>query len=387
MDPKVPEVLCRTLLKAVERRDLPRDAVDLSDIFSSNEDTFGYKSTPMRRAVQEYWYNVKRRSIRSYSKLLSKFGVVHSDTTLRLLQEEGRVPSPDTSTASSFGRGDDRSDDLAASFEQLDISSPVQEVPAAPAINTSTPVPAVRPTALFPPSPPQATNLSFINPPQMISPNTEDKSWASSPTPSLTESLNSSLSEANYRGSSKSNPIVIEVNLKFPEANFPFEVSYLPHIEHNGYARDAVEIRTDVGVGDQPNWTAQMDDSNPMLKGRAILIQGRSRSSVLDAIESYHRKDSNSASSAAHRTIIEEIEMDPSRQALYWRLIMPKGVTLDNVLFSGDSREISMKETGVKYAVQGLDIMGMICSWTIAREGAGRKIAAVQKSSLQDLFA
>eukprot|EP00980_Cylindrotheca_fusiformis_P030821 scaffold25470_cov793-Cylindrotheca_fusiformis.AAC.2 len=151
---KLPEYLRKTLLKAVEKRNLERSKVALGDILSANEDAFGEKSSPLRCAVQEYWYNVKRSSIRSYCRLLSSLNVPKSQTTLRLLQEdaEGRLPSPDISVVSE----DDDADDgffLSSLFEnKLDITS-----------NTMTPI---TPQPVDPPSAvlPRPTVLSFSSP-------------------------------------------------------------------------------------------------------------------------------------------------------------------------------------------------------------------------------
>eukprot|EP00980_Cylindrotheca_fusiformis_P020617 scaffold7681_cov122-Cylindrotheca_fusiformis.AAC.1 len=129
-----------------------------------------------------------------------------------------------------------------------------------------------------------------------------------------------------------------------------------------------------------------MDDSIPALKGRAVLIKGRSSFTALDNLESFHRNGYQPDTEAVHRNVKEDIGLDETRQNLYWRLIMPR--PLDNVVFSGGSRKIVKNERGVKQNVQGLgDIMRLVCFWTIAVEGACRNIAAVQESSVGDLFA
>eukprot|EP00980_Cylindrotheca_fusiformis_P026502 scaffold16306_cov113-Cylindrotheca_fusiformis.AAC.2 len=117
---KIPRVMERLFLLAVEKRNLPRANVVLSEILDANQDTFGAKSSPQRHAIQEYWYNVKRRSIRSYCRLLSSFGVPKSGTTLRLLQEEGLIESADNSVVSEeYGRDDG----FLSSFEKLAINT------------------------------------------------------------------------------------------------------------------------------------------------------------------------------------------------------------------------------------------------------------------------
>eukprot|EP00980_Cylindrotheca_fusiformis_P012134 scaffold2933_cov85-Cylindrotheca_fusiformis.AAC.2 len=158
-------------------------------------------------------------------------------------------------------------------------------------------------------------------------------------------------------------------------------------MEHNGFERSAIEIRTIVGVGDQKFWRAEMDDADPAMKGRAIVIQGRSGNASCDAVASYHRNNFSSFSEGIHLIENEEIENNPSRQALFWRLIMPEDVPLENAFFSGDSRIIAMTPRGVKFDVEGHEIKTVICGWKIAKAGPGIRIATVPELSTADLFA
>ena len=128
-----------------------------------------------------------------------------------------------------------------------------------------------------------------------------------------------------------------------------------------------------------------MDDAVPE---HAIMVRGRSRSSDYDALDSYHRNDKDSDTAAIHTKQMEDIQRDPSRQAIYWQIITPETMPLDNVILSGDSTLIAKNERGViRTAEEGLEILSYFVNWVVAKKKAGHQISSAKKTLLKDAFA
>ena len=243
------------------------------------------------------------------------------------------------------------------------------------------------------------TNSPLPSMPQMSS-NDEDKPFlgakiGGSPTPWLHGSPTPSVgytSDSSFDGrvGTESNPIVVFADLENSEQNFPFDIIHVPRIEHGGWAREGIDIRMAVGVGDAECWEAWMDDSLPHHQDNVIMVRGRSRSSDYDALDSYHRGDNGSDASAVHHRQLEDIKRNPSRQTLYWRIITPNSMPLDNVILSGDSKKILKKEKGVKRTLgenQDIVVLSYFVNWVIAKKKTGHQIASAPKMALEDAFA
>ena len=74
----------QSLLKAVEKQDLPREDAVLKDLCDLHPTAFGEPGSNLRRDMQEHWNNLRRRKIRGYVRHLKRFGVDPSLTTSRL---------------------------------------------------------------------------------------------------------------------------------------------------------------------------------------------------------------------------------------------------------------------------------------------------------------
>ena len=181
------------------------------------------------------------------------------------------------------------------------------------------------------------------------------------------------------------------MDLRSSEKNFPFDIIHVPRIEHGGWAREGIDIWIAIGVGDAESWEAWMDDSVPPdLQNHTIMVRGRSRSSDYDALDSYHRNNKNSDAAAVHNKQKEAISKDPTRQALYWRLVTPNSMPLDNVILSGDASEIRKTETGVKRAVgkdNDIVVLSYFVNWVIAKRKTGHQLSSSVKTDLKDAFA
>jgi len=167
----------------------------------------------------------------------------------------------------------------------------------------------------------------------------------SSPTPSLVSSAESA--SENYLGSA-TNPWTVLANVDYPERNLIFDIVHVKRIEYGGWAREGIDIRTEVGLTDVHHWSAWMEQNcEAEYKGRAVIIRGKSRSSTYDEVESYHRNGKFADLKAIHKQTTEKLKKNPARQSVYYRLILPFEV--DNVILSGDPVEILKNRTGIVY--------------------------------------
>ena len=114
----------------------------------------------------------------------------------------------------------------------------------------------------------------------------------------------------------------------------------------------------------------------------------RSRSSDYDALDSYHRDDTESDTAAVHNKQKDDIQRDPNRQAIYWRIVTPESMPLDNVILSGDSTQIVKNEKGVKRtAGENIVVLSYFVNWVIAKQKVGHQISSAKKTLLADAFA
>lgn len=393
---KIDPLVEKALLRSIEKRNLPRKAVVLLDICNNNVELFGAKGSQQRRIIQEYWNNIRRRSIQRYCSRLDMYNIEYSATTTSLLKLESRLPSPvSTASTSSVGTthdndedwNDDGSDDnglykLSKEFDNhLDLDSPP-------------PPPRISPVFVGSP-PPKVTPLRFMSPQPRITLPLRTNPPSAAFLPQMSTKSDNNTWPGGYSGvisGTRENPHLVFVDLERSEQNYPFDIVHVPRLEHGGWAREAVDIRTAVGVGDAECWDAWIYDSetNPELRDHSIMVQGRSRSSDYDAINSYHRKDMDSDCAAVRKKQKESIKQDPQRQARYWLLIFPKSMPLDNVIISGDSTQIIKNERGVKRHVgdnKDMEVLSYFVNWVVAKKKTGHQISSVQKKNLEDAFA
>ena len=159
---------------------------------------------------------------------------------------------------------------------------------------------------------------------------------------------------------------------------------HVPRILHNGWAREGFDIRKDIGVGDANRWEAWVDNNDG--PGTAIIVRGRSRSSVYDhANSSYHRKDPTSEIAVVHQQTVKAIEKDTNRQSIYFKIIFSE--LLDNVILSGDSVQIQKGRIGTSHMVGNIDCKSQFVNWTLAIKDKGHKMTYDQQNDLEDDFA
>ena len=433
---KVPRIVQMALLKKIEKLDMKRDDVVLRDVLNTSYELYGNPNSEERLNIQYWWKNKKRMTIRAYANLLTRLRVPHSNTTKSLLEAERLVPSPVSSTASIGINGNNMDSNntepnpgnttttatpmassnqettdepkgedeglVQAFVNKLNLGGGKQSIAKIPATPPTSHAPYERSTFVTPPKlipsnhstfvlPPQATDATIVHPNNMTSSSNSSgiNSWNSTPPPrSVPSSASASTcgeEDIMWTGT-RTNPVEIIANLKYPERNYPFDINFIPLLEHNGWAREAVEIRNLVGVGDAHCWEAWMDASYHG-DGTAVVIKGRSRSSSYDlAHDSYHRNDYGSSQTAAvHKNTIEAIKRDVVRQEYYWRIIF-KSVPLDNTIVSGDAVLVKKNDIGTSHLVGSVDCKSCFVSWMIAKKDSGYRISHGHKIAVEDLF-
>jgi hypothetical protein len=92
-DTKIPLLVEKAFLQIVEKRGQDRKGIVLKEVCDSNSELFGNRGSKIRRDLQHYWRNCKRRSIRNYVALLDRLKIAKGEETGRLLDAQGREPS------------------------------------------------------------------------------------------------------------------------------------------------------------------------------------------------------------------------------------------------------------------------------------------------------
>jgi hypothetical protein len=194
---------------------MPEDKRVLDDFTKNNllliierPTTLAQKS---RRAL--FWNGgVKGAAIRSYVRHLERYGIVIGDGTRRELQEQGTAPSPSSTPSDSFEEetaektAEETAEEETAAAEagrneEDDILSPL----LAKAVQNFQDLSICR----SPPTSSARRTLHF-------------ETMASSDEPSSGATA--------YPQGSRCNPYVIKVDIKFPENNREFEVTFIPRI-------------------------------------------------------------------------------------------------------------------------------------------------------------
>jgi hypothetical protein len=81
---------------------------------------------------------------------------------------------------------------------------------------------------------------------------------------------------------------------------------------------------------------------------RAVMVKGPSRSYWMSNAEMYHQKGGFQITKNAHKKTDTAIEMDPNRQTSSYLIVFPKGIILDNYIFSGNNSDLEMWKHGMQ---------------------------------------
>jgi hypothetical protein len=122
----------RSLLTKIEKSSTSRQDVDLKQICNQDVVTFAEPGTRfVRRTVQIWWHNIKRQSIRDYTRRLEREGNAIGDASRRELDELGAAASPPT-PSDSFAEETAEETTEETTEETADILTPFQDLSIRP---------------------------------------------------------------------------------------------------------------------------------------------------------------------------------------------------------------------------------------------------------------
>jgi hypothetical protein len=153
-------------------------------------------------------------------------------------------------------------------------------------------------------------------------------------------------------------------------------------MERDQFERTGVHIRLSIDDNDQGKWSARVPRSAEYpaeFKGRVIIVQGPAVPFWLSMTGSYHELLNCPATKKAHENADKLRAEDKTRKDLYYALIFPPGIFLDNQILSSHEKKlpqhINLLDLPKNEAnnAAGADIEGMTIYWEIAFTG-GREI-------------
>jgi hypothetical protein len=113
--------------------------------------------------------------------------------------------------------------------------------------------------------------------------------------------------------------------------------------------------------------------------GGAVMVKGPSRSYWMSDAEMYHQKGDCQITKNAHEKTNTAIKMDPNRQTSFYLIVFPKGIILENPIFSGNNSFLQMWKNGMKLGPdharypfkkkKKMDVVGICLWWRIGIAG------------------
>jgi hypothetical protein len=389
-DPNIPlpPYLIKNLLEDIENCAQSLQHINFISICNQNPRIYGSPASIKRRKFQKKFGKLKEKSPDSYQRYLSHYHVrPGSQTNIRLFQlaeqqaeQQAQVngsrtgiqltpptgqrvqenaSEEDEDDYSNMLSDDDDDEMLADSFKKhvTILTSPTRNNPL------STPP---RRGAVAPSSPPRYSIAG------------------ASSTPSAPSSASGT----------KENPYIIRVNTTYPERNQDFSISWVPSMIKDSFSYSGFHIRRSVPVLDYDRWEAALPKEGEYpahLDFRLVLIKGPSQNVWFRDSDQYHASLQCFATKNVHKATGIAIEKDESRHHSYWLLEFPKGVVLDNKIFSEDPYDVKASwnrlTSSAKQNPTKLDLRGMVLMWQIAEIG-GQRITkkGTDKPDAESLF-
>lgn len=153
-------------------------------------------------------------------------------------------------------------------------------------------------------------------------------------------------------------PWIIHVDIAHPERNREFYVDYVRGKLHAMHKQNVYHICIRIAIQDRQMRSAYIPHELPEgLKsalGRCVMVKDPLRPHCLRNAGAYHRKELCEATLETHTA--SQLENDRSvgqyRAYLYWLLIFPVGVELNNTILSGDHEAVIGKIRGMKEVLE-----------------------------------
>jgi hypothetical protein len=197
----------------------------------------------------------------------------------------------------------------------------------------------------------------------------------------------------------KTKPVIINVNVEFPERNREFDVEWVPNKTHKSYARNGFHIRRQIAIPDCQLWEATIPECQPqwLEEGRGVLdIKGPAREYDCADAARYHEPILSPGCDAvqrAHSATNRDIKSSHDRQSVYYRLFF--SVELDNHIFSEDDSTLVAPDYSAMTLLAdhpnnlvGKDLHTLVVFWMVGEKHGGRRIEnSKPKADISNIFA
>jgi hypothetical protein len=167
-------------------------------------------------------------------------------------------------------------------------------------------------------------------------------------------------------------PHIILARPSHPEHNSPFDIHSFTGIKYNDYEYKGFHIRISIALPDMNAWKAFIPTSKEFpnlapLIGRAVMVKGPSRSYWMSNAGMYNQqKGGCQITKNALEKTDAVIKADPSRQMSFYLIVFPKGIILDNYIFSGKDSDLEMWKHGMKLGLTMLGILSRRSRWVFS---------------------
>jgi hypothetical protein len=378
------DFLVKNLVQDIEASGRTRKEFNLLKLVEEKKHTYGESGSEKRRAVQKKFDLLLRKTPQAYQVFLDKLQVNSGEG----LKRELRACAFDSSSSGESSSGESGGSDSESSEEQSSANS--KKVAASkrsarqPKLPPPNLPPTVRPTAQPADSQPSQPWAPFAE--VAFDPTVLSAMFSSAASIQTTESSVVSVVLQQVEAltlfkmdGSADYPYVIIVDPSKPEANWGFEVSFVPQIDHRNFFRDVYHIRKVTGVPQDGEWEATIPfNKYPTLANRAVLIRGPSQNYWHQDAGRYHAESFCDQTKKVHESLQTNLETKKDRLYSHWLLVFPLGTEMENHILSDDAVHVkkgtldlvgSYQFVDEKGKQQDVELLGVDVHWRIAVKG------------------
>jgi hypothetical protein len=380
---RLDDTLVKNLVEDIEASGKTREEFNLLQLVEKKRHTYGDSGSLKRRAVQKKFDQLLRKTPQAYQGFLDKLQVNSGEG----LKRELRASASNSSSVAESGSDSESSEESSTSSKKAAIARP----------------PSARPPKLPPKEPPSIAPSTAQSETQPRPPVGEVAFGTTRFVPPTTKTVFSTMFSAadsvqttessvvavviqqaevlsNFKmDGSADYPYIIIVDPNKPEANWGFEVSFVPQIEHRNFSRDIYHIRKVTGVPQDGEWEATIPlKKYPTLANRAVLIRGPSQDYWHQDAERYHVESFCSQTKKAHESLQTILDNNKERLYSHWLLVFPQGTQMENHILSDDAVHVkrgtldlvgSYEYLDEKNKNQDVELIGLDVHWRIAVKG------------------
>lgn len=335
----------KALLQRVEESGDTRETANIKLICDFDPQNFGHSGSKQQRSIQKYLGYLKRTSFSNYTRSLERLEIEPGSGTRRcMLNMSYNSKGNDECFLVDEGTPDDVLLETGSDF-----------------IYTKT-----GPTKTITKDATSEKDLSFVSPKstKKTVPINQFANLSIQPGSLFSPVRNCQPSSSHCAGT-KLNTHIISVDTRFSEAHREFDVEEVDRIEHEHWAVKGYHIRSDVGCNDKKEWVAKIVKHNR--EGhKAILTKGKTRKLCYSELATYHHQDNLKFVKEKHLKTKMQLKESADRDYLFWLLVFPKDVILDNSILSGNNKTVMMKTSGTSKMKGTRNFLTPFVYWQIA---------------------